>query len=220
MKKILTSSIITTALLVGLSHAAVTFTVNNYTGSTFGPNGLPIVNAAGVPAPLNTVYAAIGYMTNPSADWSTMTSTTILSSFVSVDAVGVSNASYAGLFNGQDYSSSTNVYPAGFVGKQGFLVVGDSANIQNSSKIAVFTLGTFFPAAAADNTASYTIQLSSDTSSMKFGQVVGVTQQPRVDTNDSNNYINGVQLVSAMVPETSTALLGALGALGLLRRRR
>lgn len=216
-------------LFLGLAAAngAVTFTMLNYTGTTFGPNGLPTVDAAG--AAFGTLaganaFGSMGYFSALPTEGSVVSAATLLSTYVPVDNTSVAFTANAGLVNSQDYSSATNVYPAGFVGKQGYIVIGNNVNILSSTAISVYTLGTFFPAPAADNTASYTISLTSSTASVMYGNIRSVTVQPRIDTVPTNDYVNGVQMLSSgtfgAVPEPSAALLGAIGALGLLRRRR
>jgi MYXO-CTERM domain-containing protein len=221
MKTILASASSALLLALGSANGAVTFSIGNYTGSTLGPNGLPIVDAAGAAAGLNTIFGSIGYFTAP-LPGGVQSASALLALFVPVDLIGVANATQPGEINGQDYSDAGNAYPANFVGKQGYMVVGNAQNVGTSSSIAIFTLGTFFPAPAGDSSASYTIQLTSNTSSLVFGNLRTVTTQPRIDTIPTNDFVNGVTLLSSgtVVPEPSAALLGAIGALGLLRRRR
>jgi hypothetical protein len=224
MKTIIISVSSAFLLALGAANGAVTFTVANYTGTSFGPNGVPIVNAAGEAVVVGTVYASIGYFSSVPLTGAVVSASTVLTGFHPVDSLGVPQ-NFNGLFNGQDYSSSTNAYPVGFQGQQGYLVVGNNQNILASTEISVYTLGTFFPAPAADNTAAYAIGLTSTSSTgLRFGSPGAVTAdgQPRIDTIPANNYVTGVQLLPSgeWIPEPSAALLGALGALSLLRRRR
>jgi hypothetical protein len=207
--------------MVGASNAAVIFTGANYTGSTSGNNGLPIVDAAGASIAAGGAFAWMGNF-DLGVNFESMNATTIIGLFNHADPgatpIGIT-AARPGLFNGQDYNNAGNVYPAGFVGTQGYILVSNAATLAASTAIAVFTLGTNFSAPAPDLTASYTIALTSSVSSLVYGSTRSVTVQPDNDATPST-FTTGVQMISAPIPEPSAALLGALGALGLLRRRR
>jgi MYXO-CTERM domain-containing protein len=207
-----------TALLtaIGTAQGAVIFTIANFTGSTSGPNGLPIVDSTGIPVAAGGAFASIGYFDSGTV-FAGASVSVLLEAFNAVDAAPVGiTASRPGLFNGQDYNDAGNVYPAGFQGKQGYIVIGNSANLANSTALAVFSLGSVFSTPAADQTASYTIQLTSAPSSLVYGTLRPMDPGAQPNPLTTTPFTQGVQ----MVPEPSVALLGLLGVAGLLRRRR
>lgn len=218
-----TIAFVSTALLLalGAANGAVTFTVANYAGSSKVGNGLLIVD--GSAAPVASDYATLGYFTGTFPTTGTWTAAQMLSSFTLISTTGVGIGATAGLFNGQAYSDATNVYPTGFQGKQAYMVVGNTSNVASSTAIAIFTLGTSYAAAAPDNTYSFSLGLTSANApaALVYGTLVNPASQP---TGNTTPYAKGAQLVSSQtfgaVPEPSAALLGALGAFGLLRRRR
>ena len=208
--------------IVASAQAAVTFSFANYTGSATGANGLPFVDSAGAAIlnSSNTLFASIGYL-NAGGD---STAASVLSRFVSLDSTPMNPISSPtnrnGLFNGPDYSSSTNVYPAGFVTKEVTVLIHDTSVYANATAIAAFTFTgtTFLAADVVTGARVQNFQLTS-ASSPVVGGIRSVTTQPA--TPGASPFVNGVTLVSLTpVPETSTSLLGAIGALALLRRRR
>ena len=217
MKKTLLLSLATAFLAaIGSVKGAVIFTIANFTGTTNGPNGLPIVDASGNVVAAGGAFASIGWF-DPGTVFAGASVSSLLSAFHAVDTspVGI-NATRPGLFNGQDYNDPGNVYPENFQGKQGYIVVGNNATLANSTALAVFSLSSLFPAPAADQTASYTIQLTSSTSSLVYGTVRQMTPGSQPNPLTTTPFTQGVQ----MIPEPSMALLGLLGAVGFLRRRR
>lgn len=223
MKKYSTSLLLSLFLSIS-ANAAVTFTFATQTGSANGPNGLPVVDTSGgaILNSTNSLFASIGYLkdvVNPTVD-NTITGT--LARFVPVDNTPIipnlTSGSIPnvvprnGLFNAQDYNSSTNVYPTGFQGKTAVVVIGNNSSILQSTAIAMFSFGAFAaPDQLGNNVQSF---LLTSSSVPIFGTIRQVTVQP----TSGSSFVNGVSLVA--VPETSTTLLGALGALAMLRRRR
>lgn len=201
---------------IGSAKGAVIFTIANFTGSTSGPDGLPIVDSTGTPMGAGGAFASIGYF-DAGTVFEGASFTALLDAFNAVDAAPVGiTAARPGLFNGQDYNNAGNVYPAGFLGKQGYIVVANNATLANATAIAVFSLNTSFSAPAADQTASYTIQLSASSSSLVYGTLRGMSPGSQPNPTTTTPFTQGVQ----MIPEPSAALLGLLGVAGLLRRRR
>jgi hypothetical protein len=207
------------------TQAAVTFSFANYTSSANGPNGLPFVDSEGAAIlnSSNSLFASIGYLSpvvDPIAD-NTIAGT--LARFVAIDSTPIvpslstpvspgPSVPRNGLINGQDYTSALNVYPSGFQGKIAVVFIGNSATILDSTQVAMFTFTEFLAPDAGGNRVQ-NFQLTSS-STPTIGTLRSVTTQPVA----GNAYLNGVMLVP--VPETSTSLLGAIGALALLRRRR
>lgn len=199
-------------------QAAVTYTISNYTGSAVSAgNGLPVVDAAGAAIlnSSNSVFASIGYLT-AGGDSS---AASVLSRFVPADltpfAPPTSGTIRNGLFNGADYTSAANTAISGFTGKTAVLLIGNNATIANSTAIAAFVFATTFTAVDPVNGSSQTFQLTSGSTPL-VGTTRTVTTQP--NASQTTPFANGVMLTP--IPETSTSLLGAIGALALLRRRR
>ena len=201
------------------AQAVVTLSFKNWTDASLsGATGaLPICDSAGVPisnaAGFQTVWGSAGYFTSL-PNFATATPSQILSQFVPLDNLGIVGvATRPGLFNATDYSDNAAVnFPAGFSGKQVFIVFGDAPDVKaNSTKIAVFDGGSVFNTYTTGGAQNVIFGISS-----VYGAITPLTAQPQTGATPSA-FANGVQLV---VPEPSAALLGALGVLGLLRRRR
>jgi len=204
--------------LAAISNAAVTFNFATQTGSANGPNGLPIVDASGAAIlnSTNSIFASIGYLTAGGDS----TAQSVLSRFVALDSTPLTPSLVTGstprngLINGADYTSATNIYPAGFQGKTAVVLIGNSSVLSSSTSIALFTFGAFeAPDGLGNKVQSFALTSASVPT---LGTVTAVTSQPVA----GNTFVNGVSLVPVAIPETSTSLLGALGALALLRRRR
>jgi hypothetical protein len=205
------------ASVVASSQAAVTYTFLNYTGSALGPNGLPFVDSAGASIlnSSNSLFASIGYLTAGGDN----TAASVLSRFNPVDNTPLSPITSPtnrnGLFNGQDYNSAANVDVPGFLGQTPVVLIGNSANILSSTAIAAFQFTGTYTAVNPVTGAAQSFALTSASTPL-VGTLRTVTTQP--NTPGASPFVNGVQLVA--IPETSTSLLGAIGALALLRRRR
>jgi len=204
--------------LAAISNAAVTFNFATQTGSANGPNGLPIVDASGAAIlnSTNSIFASIGYLTAGGDS----TAQSVLSRFVALDSTPLipslvtGSTPRNGLINGADYTSATNIYPAGFQGKTAVVLIGNSSVLSSSTSIALFTFGAFeAPDGLGNKVQSFALTSASVPT---LGTVTAVTSQPVA----GNTFVNGVSLVPVAIPETSTSLLGALGAIALLRRRR
>jgi len=209
MKTKLIVSIATLAVSAGLSQAAITVSIKNFTSASVGN---PIVDAAGAAVAKSTIYASAGIFTS-TPNWATATAGQILAAFTAIDSTPVSNTGFTGVFTGAD-TSTLSSYATGFESAQAYMVVGNNSTLANSTLIAVYrpTGVTYTPTVAG--VASVAIS-GTTLSDWVYGKQVSVTTQPGV-TNAA--FTNGIQLTT--VPEASTALLGAIGALGLLRRRR
>jgi hypothetical protein len=188
------------------SFAASTLNINNFSSAT---TGTPIVNSAGAALAVNTFFANGGYF-NTTMNWATVTPLDIKAAFVGIDNSTVAVGTRNGLFTGQTFNG---VLPGGLAGKNAYIVVADNSDFALATVFAVFNAGVTFTAPDGLGNSSQTIS-GVNSASVVFGTVRSVTTQPNNLTNA--NFANGV----VMVPEPSAALLGALGALGLLRRRR
>ncbi len=200
-----------------IGNAAVTLSFATQTGSSNGPNGLPVVDGTGA-AILNStssVFASIGYLTAGGDS----TPTSILSRFNPIDdAYMIPNLLSGanprnGLFNMVDFNNSTNALPAGFAGQTAVVLIGNNGtNIKSSTSMAMFTFGAFGTVDPVNGLVQTFLLTSASVPTV--GLKIPVTTQPLA----GNTYVNGVAMVP--IPEPSAALLGALGVLGLLRRRR
>jgi hypothetical protein len=111
---------------------------------------------------------------------------------------------------------ATNVAVTGtqFAGKNQYLFAGNGTTFANSTELLVVKSNFLFNA-SDDNVATPIVQtVRPSVSTVLFGSVVSNVQTANTDASATE----GWQM--AAVPEPSAALLGALGALGLLRRRR
>ena len=208
------------------SDAAVTLSFATQTGTSNGPNGLPFVDVNGAallnsatPATYatNSLFAAIGYETAGSDG----SAAGVLSHFVSISTSPYmvpnllsGSTPRNGLFSGQIYFNAANALPAGAVGQNAWVLIGDNGtDISQSTHIAAYTFGLFGTVDAVNGlTQSFPLTSASV-------PIIGLERTVTTQPIAGNTYANGVELVS-VVPEPSTALLGALGVLGLLRRRR
>lgn len=205
----LTSILLSLVAASSVAQAAITVSIKNFTSTSAGN---PIVNSSGVPAATGTVFASAGIFTT-TPDWATMTASQILGLFVPVDSTPLTNGTFTGLFTGND-TSTLAAYAPGFESAQAYFLVGNNSTLANSTLIAVYrTPGQVFtpPVAGVANVAIN----GNVAGNWVYGIQRGVSTQPSVA---NAAFTTGIQLTS--VPEPSAALLGAIGAIGLLRRRR
>lgn len=220
MKQKLLSVILVATCALGLnseSEASVTLNFANYTGSGNGPNGLPVVDAAGAAIlnSTNSVFASLGYLTAGEP----ITPQNVLARFnpignTQVPAVISGGLPRNSLINGVNYSNSANALPAGFSGQNVVVLIGNNATASLSTAIALFNFGVNF--GTPDPVAGLVQNFALTSASVpQLGTLRSVTTQP---LNQTNTFAQGVMLVP--IPEPSALLLGAFGALGILRRRR
>ena len=124
------------------------------------------------------------------------------------------------MFNLADYSNTANIYPSGFQGETAVMLIGNNATLANSTAIAAFSFVAFGNPNAQTGALVQSFALTSSSTPLvgiitpMASNTTGGAGQPSA----TSLFANGVQLVA--IPETSTSLLGAIGALALLRRRR
>lgn len=124
---------------------------------------------------------------------------------------GAVTTSTSGQFSFTDNINLDQPAGASFVNKSIYLIVGfGGTNLATSTELFIYKFGTGF--GAADSPTPITMTLSSSAGSTLFGTEIG-----NPSTTASGTYRAAA---IAAVPEPSAALLGAIGALGLLRRRR
>jgi hypothetical protein len=244
MKNTITA--ITTSLLLCLSaNATVTFSFKTHPGASGGSDGLPVVDASGFPIlnSTNSVFASLGYLTAGGDS----TAQSVLNRFVALDSTAltpsltqsVSSVSYArnGLISGADYTNAGTVLPtnyvANFQGKTAVVLIGNNSNLSLSTEIAAFSFNLAYGTPDGLGNIAQTFNLTSASSltaatavngyanAALVGTIVNISGQPVTAAGANNTFTKGIQLASlAPIPETSTSLLGAIGALALLRRRR
>lgn len=208
--KTLSKIILITLVSAGFSQAATTVSTANFSSLS---NGIPVLDAAGVPLSGANRSWSVGYFSN-GFDFATATAATIITNFTTF---GTTNTNFA--FNGGVSSSEVVALPANdatFTGKTIHILYGNAASVVGSTAFAVLTANTLFPTVdgAANGAASATTLAPGN---VVFGRVLtsGNFTQPAGGT-----FASGVQVLTVAIPEPSAVLLGAVGFLGLLRRRR
>ncbi len=192
----------------GLSQAAVTITAKNFTSLSAG---IPVLDDAGAAVTSGNRSWSVGYFST-GFDFNTATAATIKAAFT---LFGTTQTAFAtnGIFTGNS-SATLPANDASFTGKTIYTLVGNAPTIAGSSTFAIFTANVLFPVVDALGNGSATTQTTL-ANNVVFGKLMAPTTQPAGGT-----FAQGVQMLAVAVPEPSAVLLGALGALGLLRRRR
>ena len=189
------------------SMGAVITTIANFTGTT----GIAITDMAGVVTPSYSV--AVGTFTS-----------TAFSDADSVRTMFVQNGSavnsalpFAGFFNTQisDAATSTDGSDS-FVGNPIYIVVGNNTSFAASTDFIVYQTGVNWPQEAPAVGATALAKTDSASSTLLYG--TETVTSGATGAFAANNGTPGVTF--GVVPEPSVALLGMLGALGLIRRRR
>lgn len=185
-----------------------------------GGNDILITNASGTR--LSTGYVASGYFSVTDADVSLASASTATlfalasSSFVALATDNFSSLGVAGLYTANaDYGA-----PGANLGKTLYTFVGNGTTIQNSTQILVYrhneTIGLDTPLPDSNNLAPTGGTLLAGST----GPNTTYDSRPVNGPNGNQNLSAGTLVLSIVVPEPSTMMLGAIGALGLLRRRR
>ncbi len=213
---------------MGSSYGAVYNVLNGTTAASNGIAATGLVTDPSGPAATGTftgfysttnpgVYA-FGYFGVTDAEITAATNlSSIVSAFVQFGTTDTFNAGGAptnarGLFA---HSQSATVTGTGFSGKNIYLLVGNGASFGASSELLVLkNTSTFSDAQDAIPTAQ-NISFTTTTASVKFGVNIADLKTTGADTSTTAGWGT-----AKVVPEPSAALLGAVGALGLLRRRR
>lgn len=102
-----------------------------------------------------------------------------------------------------------------FAGKNMFLFAGNGTTLANSTEFLVFRSNNTFNAADDATPTATTL-----TFRPALGTTLWGTTLTDVKTASTDGSVTAGWQMAAPVPETSTSLLGAIGALALLRRRR
>lgn len=215
------------ALTASFAHG-VTYTLTNVAGN----NSSVVVNSAGTRLTGNgassTVIgsAAFGYFSASDSAISASTSgTELLTTFVPFSTnAGLFNnpttpTNYQGLFSRSGTLTLANL--DAFAGKNIYLVLTNAATISGGTEYLVYKFNSTYIGSGADT--GGTLSFVIDTAVTNDGTLLlGTRTGPSLtaagfDTSAEPSF--QLQTLAA-VPEPSAALLGMLGALGLLRRRR
>jgi hypothetical protein len=175
--------------------------------ATYGTEALTIVESTGAG---NDHVATIGYLINPTVSaadldvtWAAGTNSEIMITALSLGGVGSVAASNT--TNGNLGFNYTTTLDGGFV-------VGNATNNNFSGPS---------PTVSSSNldTDAFNGPISGNSSSIQTYGVID-TAGTYTDTYSGSVVSSGVAFEAAIIPEPSSALLGGLGALLLLRRRR
>lgn len=195
--------------LAGTAFSAVTVNTRNFSSQTVG---VPIVDGSGAALAVGSYFASAGYFTS-TPEFETATASSLLALFNAVDSTPLGGTTFNGLWTGQDFNGASL---GAAVGQDAYVLVGNNSTLASSTLIAVFDAGTTFVGPDTFGNSAQTLNATT-AGQVVFGNVRGVTTQPNLS---GAAFAQGVQLVAVAIPEPSAALLGAIGALGLLRRRR
>ena len=179
----------------------------------------PVVNASGGLVADGSGFVAIGVTTlsdvqigNIGSDYAALTA--FQSDFVQFGSSSTFGG--AGVFNEPSlFSFGTSASTAGvnpFSGNPILLVVGNGASLAASTELFIYEFGTNYGTDAPLFTADVN---TTQAGTVLFGSTEAGIALPNAGTH------NGFQMGAvAPVPEPSTTLIGILGVLGLIRRRR
>lgn len=142
--------------------------------------------------------------------------TTDFSNFVAFGNVGTFAAGGPS-GNRSIFQSAQNVTVTGsqFDGKNIVLFAGNGTTFGTSSEFLVVDTGIAFNSVSDGTPTPTTLTVRPDSSTLLFGSTVLDVYTTNIDTSVTPGWS-----MATPVPEPSAALLGALGVLGLLRRRR
>jgi hypothetical protein len=218
------ATLIVTALAAASGYGAV-YNVTTGTGATssgIAPTGRISDPAA---APISGAFTglqsagivAFGIFTSTDAELTAATSlTSLVNAFAIFGGSGTFNAPGAtgqqGVFG---RSTSATVAGSAFDTKNIYAFVGNGTTFANSTELAIIKSQTMFAAAQDQLPTAQTVTLTMATTSLIWG-----VKLENLKTTTADVSVTPAWGMAMAVPETSTALLGALGVLGLLRRRR
>jgi hypothetical protein len=146
----------------------------------------------------------------------TQSPASLISAFVQFGQLGAFNSAgptgQKGLFtrNTADIVSGT-----AFANKNMYLFVGNGTTYANSTEFLVLKSDALFTAAQDDIPTAQTVTLTPTSATLLIGR-----QILDVRTTSGDTSVTAGWGTAKLIPEPSTALLGLIGALGLLRRRR
>lgn len=157
---------------------------------------------------------SVGFFTTDNL--STLSPTNLVAAFTSFGAVGTFGAGPSGQRGTFSLSpAAVNITGSIFSGKNMYFFAGNGSTFANSTEFLVLKSSTQWANANDDIPTATTIGFTPGNTTLLFG-----TSVANVPTTNTDSTTNAGWKMAAAVPEPSAALLGALGALGLLRRRR
>ena len=203
------------------ANAAVTVNIKNYNNFSAG---IPVLGASdGLPVSSGCIATGFLLTGGGSYDFSTSTPTSIKADFTQFS---VSNTLYdlgGGNFASGMFSGTQTANPAlapgdtTFTGKSIYTIFGNGTTLANSTALAVYKSGATFPVVNGSGNGATSTNNTYTAATVVFGTLVTLT--PATEPGGPSGGITFAQGVQ-LIPEPSAALLGALGVLGLLRRRR
>jgi hypothetical protein len=216
--KTLFSSLVALSLFAGSSYAAI-YNLTTGTGAVVSGfvdsenRAFQNNSSIGLPAGVvsfgifNVSDAALQSMTNPAS---------LLSAFQTFGGPGIfSNAGPIGQRGTFAVSGATTVAGSAFAGQNAYVLVGNAATFAAATEFAVLRTNFVFSAADDSVPTPITFTVTPGNSALIIGNPVA-----NVPTTTTDTSINPGWQTVVLIPEPSTALLGLIGALGLLRRRR
>lgn len=193
--------------------------IQTMSGDTFRGSTLPGASLGGTNGGISAGPGVIAIGIFSTDNLASLADTTsLLAAFTQFGAAGAfSGGSTTGQRSIFSLPTSGTVKDSVFENKPIYLLVGNGTALSGSSEFLVVKTTTMFTAAQdlLPTALTVTVRPSDVGSSLLLGSVV-----PDVKTTNSDATATQGWKMTTLVPETSTALLGALGALGLLRRRR
>lgn len=193
------------AALFASAHAA-TISVIRGTGNP----GVGVSLASGTALSAGGFYIGLGTFTNaegataePIINSDASLAAAIQSFDLFASTTSLTSGTTQGLITGQ-FTSLGNPDPSQFNSKPLYFIIGNGATLATSTQFGIFklTAGTAFPA---------NVVPAGSTNAL-------IPNGTAITALEGAGSVNGNTFV--LVPEPSTALLGLLGAVGLLRRRR
>ncbi len=207
--------------LVGSSNAA-TLNVSNITPAAAGSRILVDSNNN----TLKSGYIAVGYFNNLTApQFATSTGLDLENDFNVLGSAGnsfeVDFASSGSIIpGGIDFSASattSSTVNSDFIGKMAYVVIGNASSLALATEAFIYAVGLTIP---EDPSTGIGIDLSTSSlaGTIEFGSGDGVANV-LLGANDLGQISNALK-TAVLVPEPSSLLLSAIGALALLRRKR
>ncbi|HEY9817226.1 MAG TPA: PEP-CTERM sorting domain-containing protein, partial [Candidatus Obscuribacterales bacterium] len=142
-----------------------------------------------------------------------LSATAILDEFTQVGGVGTVTSTLDGIWNNSIQYTSSDASPIAQVGDTIYVVVFNEADIASSNQFAIFNTGATFVSGGEFGNADITANAET-AAKVVYGSVRGEAN------SDPGSFDFPASVALLPIPEPSTALLGGLGALLLLRRRR
>lgn len=220
---------LTAATFVAIAGVASAATITSATtgsgGDITGGSARAVYDTSGSALGFGTGFVGVGFFTS-APNFATDSAATIEGLFSQLGSSGtmgltLGTFSIDGLFSIAASDGIGGGNNDEFIGQNIITVIGNGNSIAASTELLVVSSATTFAADAPSFTASVNFQ-TGDGTSVLFGSNSYDASGPggeiipgQAFTGASNSY-----QTAALVPEPSMALLGALGVLGLLRRRR